>query len=94
EMQRQQQQVVDNLSNGLMCLAEGDFSQPIDTPFPPEYEQLRQNFNSTVSNLNATVQQVIAASGSIRSGAAEISQASDDLSHRTESQAATLEQTA
>ncbi len=45
-------------------------------PFPPEYEQLRQNFNSTVSNLNATVQQVIAASGSIRSGAAEISQAS------------------
>ncbi|MBY6136226.1 HAMP domain-containing protein [Nocardioides marinus] len=94
EMQRQQQQVVDNLSNGLMCLAEGDFSQPIDTAFPPEYEQLRQNFNSTVSNLNATVQQVIAASGSIRSGAAEISQASDDLSHRTESQAATLEQTA
>ncbi|KIC35150.1 methyl-accepting chemotaxis protein, partial [Leisingera sp. ANG-M7] len=41
-----------------------------------------------------TVEQVIAAAASIRNGASEISQASDDLSHRTESQAATLEQTA
>ena len=94
EMQRQQQQVVESLSSGLVQLADGDFSQPITSAFPAEYEQLRQNFNSTVSNLSATVQQVIEASGSIRNGAAEISQASDDLSHRTESQAATLEQTA
>ena len=94
EMQRQQQQVVESLSAGLMQLADGDFSQPIQGPFPEEYEQLRENFNSTVSNLSSTVQQVIEASGSIRNGAAEISQASDDLSHRTESQAATLEQTA
>ncbi|MEW2912349.1 methyl-accepting chemotaxis protein [Leisingera sp. JC11] len=94
EMQRQQQQVVESLSAGLVQLADGDFSQPITSAFPEEYEQLRQNFNSTVSNLSGTVQQVIEASGSIRNGAAEISQASDDLSHRTESQAATLEQTA
>ncbi|KIC34115.1 chemotaxis protein [Leisingera sp. ANG-S5] len=94
EMQRQQQQVVEKLSSGLVQLADGDFSQPISSAFPEEYEQLRQNFNSTVSNLSATVQQVIEASGSIRNGAAEISQASDDLSHRTESQAATLEETA
>ncbi|NVK15841.1 MAG: HAMP domain-containing protein [Rhodobacteraceae bacterium] len=94
EMQRQQQEVVEKLSTGLVQLADGDFSQPITSAFPEEYEQLRQNFNSTVSNLSTTVQQVIEASGSIRNGAAEISQASDDLSHRTESQAATLEQTA
>ncbi|WP_261399868.1 methyl-accepting chemotaxis protein [Leisingera daeponensis] len=94
EMQRQQQQVVESLSAGLVQLAGGDFSQPITGAFPEEYEQLRQNFNSTVGNLSATVQQVIEASGSIRNGAAEISQASDDLSHRTESQAATLEETA
>ncbi|WP_264214520.1 methyl-accepting chemotaxis protein [Leisingera thetidis] len=94
EMQRQQQQVVESLSAGLVQLADGDFSQPITGRFPEEYEQLRQNFNSTVSNLSTTVQQVIEASGSIRNGAAEISQASDDLSHRTESQAATLEETA
>ncbi|KIC07993.1 chemotaxis protein [Leisingera sp. ANG-M1] len=94
EMQQQQQQVVENLSAGLMQLANGDFSQPIKGPFPQEYEQLRENFNSTVSNLSSTVQQVIEASGSIRNGAAEISQASDDLSNRTESQAATLEETA
>ncbi|WP_291730204.1 methyl-accepting chemotaxis protein [Leisingera sp. F5] len=94
EMQRQQQDVVESLSAGLMQLAEGDFSQPIKNAFPQEYEQLRENYNSTVSNLSSTVRQVVEASGSIRNGAAEISQASDDLSHRTESQAATLEQTA
>ncbi|UWQ39484.1 methyl-accepting chemotaxis protein (plasmid) [Leisingera aquaemixtae] len=94
EMQRQQQEVVESLSTGLMQLADGDFSREIKGPFPEEYEQLRKNFNSTVTNLSGTVQQVIDASGSIRNGAAEISQASDDLSHRTESQAATLEETA
>ncbi|KIC13425.1 methyl-accepting chemotaxis protein, partial [Leisingera sp. ANG-Vp] len=69
EMQQQQQQVVENLSAGLMQLADGDFSQPINGAFPEEYEQLRQNFNSTVSNLSSTVQQVVEASGSIRNGA-------------------------
>ncbi|WP_323778941.1 methyl-accepting chemotaxis protein [Leisingera sp.] len=94
EMQRQQQDVVESLSAGLVQLAEGDFSQAIQDAFPEEYEQLRENYNSTVRNLSSTVRQVIEASGSIRNGAAEISQASDDLSHRTESQAATLEETA
>lgn len=37
---------------------------------------------------------MVDASSSIRNGAAEISQASEDLSHRTVSQTATLEQTA
>jgi methyl-accepting chemotaxis protein len=92
--QQQQQQVVENLSDGLVRLAKGDFSQQIEEPFPAEYEQLRADFNSSIDTLNATVQQVIEASTSIRSGASEISQASDDLSRRTESQAATLEQTA
>ncbi|MGR3762352.1 methyl-accepting chemotaxis protein (plasmid) [Roseobacteraceae bacterium NS-SX3] len=94
EFQRQQEEVVNRLSAGLTDLANGDFSRPIETPFPPENEQLRKDFNRTAENLNATVTQVIEAAASIRNGAAEISQASDDLSHRTESQAATLEETA
>ncbi|WP_323775798.1 CHASE3 domain-containing protein [Leisingera sp.] len=86
--------VVQQLSQRLARLAQGDLTIRIAEEFPEEYEQLRADFNGSIDNLNATVQQVVDAASSIRSGAAEISQASDDLSHRTESQAATLEETA
>ncbi|MBE1296792.1 MAG: HAMP domain-containing protein, partial [Rhodobacteraceae bacterium] len=89
EQQQEQQRVVEQLSSGLLRLAQGDFSQTITEPFSGEHEQLRADFNKTVENLSATVSQVVDSAQSIRNGAAEISQSSDDLSHRTESQAAT-----
>ncbi|UWQ60914.1 HAMP domain-containing methyl-accepting chemotaxis protein (plasmid) [Leisingera caerulea] len=92
--QQQQQDVVDALRTGLSRLSKGDFTYQISGPFPEEHDGLRKDFNLTAKTLSSTVAQVVEASSSIRSGAAEISQASDDLSHRTESQAATLEQTA
>ncbi len=93
-LQQEQHDVVQHLSSGLMRLSRGDFSQPITIEFSGAHEKLRQNFNQTIDTLSGTVAQVIEASESIGNGATEISQASDDLSHRTESQAATLEQTA
>jgi len=94
EMQQQQQAVVEKLSFGLMNLSKGDLSQSLTEQFPADHEALRDNFNQTVATLSTTIQQVIEVTSSIRSGAGEISQASDDLSRRTESQAATLEETA
>lgn len=94
DLQQEQHDVVQHLSTGLMRLSRGDFSKPIDAEFSGAHEKLRQSFNQIIDTLSGTVAQVIQASGSIRNGAAEISQASDDLSHRTESQAATLEETA
>lgn len=93
-LQQEQHDVVQHLSSGLVRLSRGDFSRPIDVAFSGSHEKLRQNFNQTIETLSGTVSQVIEASESIGNGATEISQASDDLSHRTESQAATLEQTA
>ncbi|WP_264212199.1 CHASE3 domain-containing protein [Leisingera thetidis] len=86
--------VVQQLSERLSRLSHGDLTIRIAEEFPAEYEQLRADFNGSIDNLNATVQQVIDAAASIRGGASEISRASEDLSHRTESQAATLEETA
>ena len=94
ELDAKRSKVVASLSGKLSALSQGDLTAQITETFPDDYEQLRQDFNTTARNLGATVEQVIAAAGSIRNGAAEISQASDDLSHRTESQAATLEETA
>ena len=94
EQQREQNEVVEQLSLGLVDLSAGDFSKPLNTAFPEEYEQLRSDFNRTLKTLSSTIVEVISSADSIRNGASEISQASDDLSQRTESQAATLEQTA
>ncbi|MFW8595880.1 CHASE3 domain-containing protein [Cribrihabitans neustonicus] len=94
ERDAQQAEVVRELSGRLSDLAQGDLTVHISQTFPEDYEQLRKDFNGSVSTLGQTVAQVITASESIKNGAAEISQSSDDLSNRTEGQAATLEETA
>ncbi|WP_291727099.1 methyl-accepting chemotaxis protein [Leisingera sp. F5] len=86
--------VVGKLEENLARLSNRDLECTINEAFPEEYDQLRQSFNTTVATLKETIEQVITATGSIHSGATEISTASDDLSNRTESQAATLEETA
>ncbi|MFY0312150.1 methyl-accepting chemotaxis protein [Leisingera sp. D0M16] len=88
------ERVVEVAGEHLRELAEGRLDCRIHESFPPEYRQLRENFNSTVDTMNETISQVLDATSSINNGATEISRASDDLSNRTEGQAATLEQTA
>ncbi len=86
--------VVEVLSTSLAELSKGKLTAHITEEFPEGYEQLRQDFNTTLDNLTSTVNQMVDTASSIRNGAMEISQSSDDLSNRTESQAATLEETA
>ncbi len=92
--QQDQRQVVEALTVALGALSRGDMTCQIDAAFPSEYEQLRTDFNSAVGQLAATLEAVTENASRIRTGAGEIAQASDDLSRRTETQAATLEQTA
>lgn len=89
-----QNQVVRELANGLRALSEGNLSEQITDPFAPEYEQLRNDFNSAVQTLKSTMLKIVRSSGNIQNNGVEMSQASDDLSKRTENQAAALEETA
>ncbi|MEL6884912.1 MAG: methyl-accepting chemotaxis protein [Pseudomonadota bacterium] len=90
----EQRNVVQALGQGLQRLSHGDLSVDIDTSFPPDYEELRNNFNSAVAGLRNAVGGVARNADSIRSETSEITSAADDLSRRTEKQAATLEETA
>jgi len=97
ERQRQaaaQTRVVEALRDGLGRLAEGDLTGRIDDAFPPDYDQLRKDFNAALDRLQDAIRGVVENADLIRGEAAEISNAADDLSVRTERQAATLEQTA
>lgn len=93
-LQMEQHDVVAQLSAGLQRMSRGDFSKHITEEFSGSHEKLRTNFNRTIDTLSGTIAKVVEASDSIKNGACEVSQSSDDLSRRTETQAATLEQTA
>ncbi|SLN47988.1 Methyl-accepting chemotaxis protein I [Aquimixticola soesokkakensis] len=86
--------VVERLRDGLARLSGGDLTTVIEDPFSADYESLRLDFNSAVTRLQDAILSVVENADMIRGEASEISNAADDLSRRTEKQAATLEETA
>jgi methyl-accepting chemotaxis protein len=92
--QDEQRHVVDALAAGMNSLAAGDLTHSLSTPFAPEYEQLRSDFNEAVDALQRAIAVVVEKGAAIRSGVAELGDASDDIARRTEQQAAALEETA
>ena len=94
EMERAQVEVVEALRIGLNELSEGNLTVTIDTEFSEDHEQLRKDFNTSVSSLAEAMSRVVENATSIRGEASEINSAAEDLSRRTEQQAATLEETA
>ncbi len=94
EMEAEQARVVDQLSGALSSLAAGDLTMRIAEPFAAEYEALRSNFNEAIHKLEGALSSVMVAADSIRNESIQLTQAADDLSHRTENQAAALEETA
>lgn len=90
----EQTKVVQILGIGLNKLSDGNLECDITEDVPDVYLQLRNDFNATVKSLRDAISAVIHNSDSIRNETGEITSAADDLSRRTEKQAATLEETA
>ncbi|BCH34660.1 methyl-accepting chemotaxis protein [Mesorhizobium sp. L-8-10] len=82
------------LADGLASLARGDLSHRISAEFAPKSRKLKDDFNNAIAQLQETMSTISGAIGGMRTGTGEISQAADDLSRRTEQQAASLEETA
>lgn len=87
-------QAVAELGSALARLAQGDITRTIDIKFSGRLEQLRQDFNVSITRLRETISQIHGSSLTIENGTADLSQSSGDLARRTESQAASLEETA
>lgn len=98
EKQRDQDIVVEALTEGLARLGKLDLTKQIENhpsaPFPSEYEGLRTSFNLLVDNLSDNVEAIREVADEVNQDARELASSSSDLSGRTESQAATLEQSA
>ena len=85
---------VDAIAEGLGNLSDGDLASRIDTPLAAHLDSLRNDFNTAVAKLQSTLRAVGDNARVIDSGATEIFDAANDLSRRTEQQAASVEETA
>uniref|UniRef100_UPI00260026D9 methyl-accepting chemotaxis protein n=1 Tax=uncultured Caulobacter sp. TaxID=158749 RepID=UPI00260026D9 len=90
----EQAQVVKRLAEGLDRLSAGDLTVRLSEPFAHDYEGLRADFNQAVERLEGALASVVSAVSGLNSGAGGIASAADDLSRRSEQQAASLEETA
>jgi methyl-accepting chemotaxis protein len=91
---REQALVVDAIGGGLKALSQGDLTHRLNQAFPSSYEALKADFNQALNAIHMVLKRVAEAAHNIDGGAADIREASDDLSQRTEQQAASLEETA
>lgn len=90
----EQTAVIERLREALNALAVGRLDCAIDSDLGADYENLREDFNVTVDALRDIINQMQTTSLAIDTDARTLSDGAEELSRRTESQAATLEQTA
>ncbi|MBB3472221.1 methyl-accepting chemotaxis protein [Sphingomonas sp. BK345] len=91
--EQERQAVFAEVGDGLARLADADLAARF-SGFPPAYAKLEQDFNAAMDAMAQVMGAVTSATNGINDGAADIRAASDDLSQRTEQQAASLEETA
>ena len=78
----------------LSAVADGDLSQRVEVTLPGQFGQLAADANRTVDGLAQIVGNIRQTSDGINAAAGEIAAGNNDLSMRTEQQAASLEETA
>ncbi|KQY95890.1 chemotaxis protein [Caulobacter sp. Root1455] len=94
ENEASQTALVDALAGALERLAAGDLVGRMTAEVKPQFQKLKDDFNTAIDTLEVAMSRVTAATGGIQAGSEEIGAAADDLSRRTEQQAASLEETA
>ena len=83
-----------SLSALLRAIADGDLTHRMEGDFHGVFAQMRDDANATVAQLTDIVGRIQGATASINLAAGEIASGNNDLSRRTEQQAANLEETA
>ncbi|MHB8913382.1 MAG: methyl-accepting chemotaxis protein, partial [Lysobacter sp.] len=78
----------------LAAVADGDLAQRITVKLPGQFGEVADDANRTVDKVADIVSQIRLGSDAINAAAGEIAAGNNDLSQRTEQQAAALEETA
>jgi methyl-accepting chemotaxis protein len=87
-------QAIAQIKETLMTLSEGDLTQYIETELFGEFNIIGTSINEFIDVLSNMVGDIRSASTNVFDSARELAEGNNELSHRTESQASSLEETA
>ncbi|WP_339114787.1 methyl-accepting chemotaxis protein [Thioclava sp. GXIMD2076] len=90
----EQARVVRELGQALSGMSRGDLTVVLRETFPDSYEGLRRDFNAAIENMAQMAGAIRASAFRLEAETMQIDQASSELGRRTETQAASLEETA
>ncbi len=93
-MMRTSDHNLEQISQLLRALAQGDLTATMHGDFQGVFARMREDADSTIAQLSGIVSRIQSAADSINLAAGEIATGNSDLSRRTEVQAANLEETA
>lgn len=89
-----QQAAFEALEAGLNGLADGQLDVEIAQSFSEEYEAIRRDFNAAVANLRTIVSLISARGEDIRGASSQVSDATDGVAIKVETNAASLDEAA
>ena len=93
-IERERSLVIKSIGAGLARLAAQDLAYRMNDDLPEAYRRLQEDFNTAIQQLDAALTGVAGNVHVMEAGSNQIATASDNLSQRTEQQAASLEETA
>lgn len=85
--------VIAKLSEALDRLRNGDLDAYVTADFPGDYAVLKADYNNALAALSGIIASVSVGMEALMTGAGQVSEASQELARRTESGAASLEET-
>ena len=86
-------QFLDETGQVLGAMADGDLTRRVKTSYSGCFDELKNSLNVSIEKLATTMNDIIGVGHAIRSAGQEITTGADDLSGRTEAQAAGVEET-
>lgn len=83
----------DELNAVVTSFAQGDLTRTLKGNYSGQFEDVKSSLNGSFQTLKETIKQITTVGNGIRSASSDITQGADDLSGRTEAQAASIEET-
>jgi methyl-accepting chemotaxis protein len=87
-------EIFEEIAKAMQYLSKGDLTHPIEKSYSGTFGEVRNNVNETIGILQKTVTQLRETASVINTNSSEIVSGNNDLSIRTEQQAASLDRTA
>lgn len=85
---------LDDIASTVVSMSHGDLTNHVSTKDQGRFAEVRESINETLTNLENMVEQIRSASNVITNSSQEITNVGDNLLQRSETQSASLEETA